>query len=249
MKHTPWKLSSHILCADCPLRQHTVCANCGPAELEKLDAIKTYITYQSGETIVRAGDKVEFLGSVMHGVATVSQNLIDGRRQIIRLLLPTDFLGFLKREVSLFDVVAISEVTICQLAKPQFEAMAQSSPALEHRLLETALEGLDAAREWMLVLGRKLAREKVARLLVILARYDAAQYGHNPADGLIFPVLLRRGSIADYLGLTSETVSRQFTALKNDGVIVFDDLDYVCVPYFSTLLEEARDDSDDGIIS
>lgn len=231
------------------MREHTVCANCGPSELEKLDAIKTIITFQAGQTIVHAGDKVEFFGSVMRGVAALSRNLIDGRRQMVGLLLPSDFIGRLRQEVSPFDVEAVSEVTICQFPKPQFEALVLSSPALERCLLEVALDELDAAREWMLILGLKTAREKVSSLLVILAHHDAAQYGHSPADGLFFPALLTRADMADYLGLTLETVSRQFSALKNDGIIVLDDSQHICVPDFEMLMVETGDDSDGGIIS
>ena len=252
MKHAPWKSPSlipHIRCKDCPVHQHTVCADCRPSELEKLDAIKTIITFQAGQTIVHAGDKVEFFGSVMRGVAALSRNLIDGRRQMVGLLLPSDFIGRLWQEVSPFDVEAVSEVMICQFPKPQFEALVLSSPALERRLLEVALDELDAAREWMLLLGRKTAREKVSSLLVVIARYDAAMNEHNPADGLFFPVLLKRESMAEYLGLTIETVSRQFSALKNDGIIVLDDSQHICVPDFAMLLNEAGDDSDGGIIS
>lgn len=252
MKHAPWKFPSHTLqtrCTDCPIRHRTVCGDCGPSELEKLDAIKTYKTYQSGETIIRAGDKVEFLGSVMRGVATISQDLIDGRRQILKLLLPSDFIGLLNREVSPFDVVAMSEVTICQLPKLKFEALVLSSPTLERRLLKITLDELDAAREWMLLLGRKKTREKVSSLLVILAYHDAVHNGHSPADGLFFPVLLKREAMADYLGLSMETVSRQLSSLKNDGIIVLDDSQHICVPDFAVLLNETGDDSDGGIMS
>ena len=231
------------------MRQRTVCADCGPSELEELDAIKTYKTYQAGQAIVRAGDKVEHLGSIMRGVAALSRNLIDGRHQIVGLLLPSDFIGRFGQEVSPFDVVAVSEVTICQFSKSQFEALVLAIPALEHRLFEMTMDELDTAREWMLILGRKSAREKVSSLLVILAHHDAMQYGHNPADGLFFPVLLTREVMADYLGLTIETVSRQFSALKNDGIIILDDSQHICVPDFAMLLGETGDDSDGSIIS
>jgi len=217
--------------------------------LEKLDALKTYKTFQAGQTIVHAGDRVEFVGSVMRGVAALSKNLIDGRRQIVGLLLPSDFIGSLNQKISPFDVEAISEVTICQFPKSRFEALVLSSPELKRGLLEVALDELDTAREWMLLLGRKTAREKISSLLVILAHHDAAQYGHNPADGLFFPVLLPRADMADYLGLSFETVSRQISALKNDGIIVLDDLQHIRVPDFAMLLNEAGDDSDGGIIS
>jgi len=230
------------------VRKHTVCAVCGPSELEKLDALKTYKTFQAGQTIVYAGEQVEFVGFVMRGVAALSKILIDGRHQWVGLLLPSDSVGRLNQENSPFNVEAISEVTICQFPKSQFEALVLSSPALKRRMLEVALDELDAAREWMLLLGRKTTREKVSSLLVILAHHDARQHGYSPADGLFFPILLKRKDMADYLGLTIETVSRQFSSLKNDGVIVLEDSRHISVPDFAVLLNEAGDDSDGGII-
>ena len=81
------------------------------------------------------------------------------------------------------------------------------------------LDELDAAREWMLLLGRKTAREKIASLLAIIARRDAALQPAAEPGVLVFDLPLTREQMADYLGLTLETVSRQMSALKKDGVI------------------------------
>ena len=77
------------------------------------------------------------------------------------------------------------------------------------------LDELDAAREWMLLLGRKTAREKIASLLAIIARRDAALKPAAAKGGRwSFDLPLTREEMADYLGLTLETVSRQMSALK-----------------------------------
>jgi CRP/FNR family transcriptional regulator, anaerobic regulatory protein len=251
LKSSPWKLFSptlNVQCSDCPVRQHTVCADCGPSELEKLDVLKRYKTFQAGQTIVRAGAKVEFLGSIMRGVAALSRGLNDGRRQMVGLLLPSHFIGRIKQDVSPFDIEAVDEVTICQFPKPLLEALVLSSPAFERRLLKVALDELDTAREWMLLLGRKTAREKVASLLVIIACHDAAQNGYGSEDRMFFPVLINRRLMANYLGLTIETVSRELSALKKDGIIVLDGYYSICVTDFQTLVYEAGDDADGGII-
>ena len=83
------------------------------------------------------------------------------------------------------------------------------------------LDELDAAREWMLLLGRKTARERIASLFVIMARRDAAWCSSAPgATGLRFPLYISREAMADYLGLTIETVSRQISPLRREGLIV-----------------------------
>jgi len=217
--------------------------------LAKLDAMKTYRTFQAGETIVLAGQEVEVLGSVVSGVATLSRTLPDGRRQMVGLLLPSDFVGRPGRRTAPYDVVAANEVMICQFIKPQFEALVSATPALERRLLDMTLDELDAAREWMLLLGRKTAREKIASLLVIIARRDAAMNSKIIGDGLRFALPLTREAMSDYLGLTIETVSRQISALKRSEIIVLEDSRHVRVPDFVARLDEAGDDSDGGFIS
>jgi CRP/FNR family transcriptional regulator len=249
MKHAPLIAQNHLRCADCPIRHKAVCAYCEPHELVKLDEMKSYRTFQAGETIVWAGEEIEVLGTVVSGVATLSRTLPDGRRQMVGLLLPSDFVGRPGRKNAPYDVVAANEVMICQFLKPKFENLVSKTPALERRLLDMTLDELDAAREWMLLLGRKTAREKIASLLVIIARRDAALNSTTVGDGLHFALPLTREAMSDYLGLTIETVSRQISALKKSGIIILEDSRHIRVPDYVALLDEAGDDSDGGYIS
>ncbi len=249
MLQAPLILQEHSRCADCPIRHRAVCAYCEPAELVKLDAIKSYKTYKAGETIAWAGEPMDVIGSVMSGVATLSRTLADGRRQMVGLLLPSDFIGRPCRPAVAFDVVAASDVTICRFNAPEFEKLVRATPALERRLLDMTLDELDAARDWMLLLGRKTAREKIASLMAILARRDANLTQQTIADGILFSLPLTREAMADYLGLTIETVSRQISALKKAGIIILEDSRHVRVPDFVALLDEAGDDSDGGMVS
>ena len=107
---------------------------------------------------------------------------------------------------------------------------------------------LDAAREWMLVLGRKTAREKIASLLSIIARRDASIGQNGSAAPIVFDLPLTREAMADYLGLTLETVSRQISALKKDEVITLEGKRHVTIPDMGRLMEEAGDDSDGGFL-
>lgn len=101
----------------------------------------------------------------------------------------------------------------------------------------------------MVVLGRKTAREKIASLLTIIARRDASLNMRSAKGVLVFELPLTREAMADYLGLTLETVSRQMSALKRDGVIELAGKRHVTVPDFSRLLDEAGDDSDGGMLA
>jgi CRP/FNR family transcriptional regulator len=235
-------------CGDCPIRHRAVCANCQPVELKALDAIKYYRSFQAGQTLIWAGDRMEFVASVVTGIATLSQVMEDGRTQTVGLLFPSDFVGRPGRDLAPYNVTAITDVMMCCFRKKPFEELLQSTPNIGQRLLEMTLDELDAAREWMLLLGRKTAREKIASLLAIVARRAASLEMRAPKGKMVFDLPLTREAMADYLGLTLETVSRQMSSLKRDGVISLEGTRHVSVPDFDRLLEEAGDDTDGGFL-
>lgn len=207
--------------------------------------MKYYRRFEAGQTLVWARDRMDFVGSIVSGIATLTQTMEDGRTQMVGLLLPSDFVGRPGRDGSAYDVVATTDLVMCCFRKKPFEIMMRETPHVAHRLLEMTLDELDAAREWMLVLGRKTAREKIASLLSIIARRNATlSGGFLPADAH-FDLPLTREAMADYLGLTLETVSRQISALRRDGVIVLEGKRRVRVPDLTRLQEEAGDDEPD----
>src|SRR6056297_3078856 len=236
-------------CGDCPIRHRAVCARCEADELERLDQIKYYRNFEAGQTVIWAGDKMDFVGSVVSGIATLTQAMEDGRTQMVGLLLPSDFVGRPGRITAAYDVVATTDLVMCCFRKQPFEDMLNRTPHIAQRLLEMTLDELDAAREWMLVLGRKTAREKIASLLSIIARRDATLNMRNGTSGqIVFDLPLTREAMADYLGLTLETVSRQISALKRDGVIELEGKRHVTVPDMARLMDEAGDDADGGML-
>jgi CRP/FNR family transcriptional regulator len=235
---------AHTSCGDCPIRHRAVCARCETDELSELDRMKFYRTFAAGRPIVWAGDRLDFVGSVVTGIASLNQTLEDGRRQTVGLLFPSDFLGRPGRDRVSYDVTAVSEVTLCCFRRGPFEEMMMRMPHISGRLLEMTLDELDAARDWMLILGRKTAREKIASLLAIIARRDAGLKLTPPADGARFDLPMTREAMADYLGLTLETVSRQMSGLRRDNVIRLEGARGVTVPRFARLLEETGGDGE-----
>ena len=238
----------HQECGDCPIRHRAVCARCESDELARLEQIKYYRSYQSGQTIIWSGDRMDFVASVVTGIATLTQTMEDGRRQMVGLLLPSDFVGRPGRNSAAYDVTATTDVVMCCFRKRPFEEMMSQTPHIAHRLLEMTLDELDAAREWMLLLGRKTAREKIASLVAIIARRDASVSLRRSKGEMVVDLPLTREEMADYLGLTLETVSRQISALKRDGVISLEGKRHVTIPDFDRLLEEAGDDTDGGLL-
>ncbi len=236
-------------CSECPIRHRAVCARCEGDELERLEEIKYYRNFEAGQTITWSGDKMDFVASVVSGIATLTQTMEDGRTQMVGLLLPSDFVGRPGRDGAAYDVVATTDVVMCCFRKKPFEQLMEQTPHIAHRLLEMTLDELDAAREWMLVLGRKTAREKIASLLSIIARRDAVLHMADTDGPVVFDLPLTREAMSDYLGLTLETVSRQISALKKDGVIALEGKRRITIPDVGRLMEEAGDDSDGGMLA
>lgn len=235
-------------CASCPIRHRAVCARCDEDELAQLNAIKFYKTYAAGQTIAMRGDALDIVASVVAGTATLERVIEDGRTQMVGLLLPSDFIGRPGRGTLQYDVTAVSEVTLCCFQRKPFEALLVDVPNLQKRLLEMALDELDAARDWMLLLGRKTAREKIASLLMLIAKRTVHPDGKVMGDLTRLELPISRETMANFLGLTIETVSRQFTGLRKDGVIELDGTRIVRIPDLEGLLFETGDDSDGGTL-
>jgi len=175
--------------------------------------MKFYRSYPAGKQVAWRGDELSIVASVVRGVASLSTQMEDGRKQMVGLLLPSDFYGRPGRQRALFDRTAATDLLLCCFHRKPFEAMMIATPHVGQRLLSMTLDELDSARDWMVLLGRKQARERIASLLSLLARRAAPH-----PDGLI-DLPLTREAIADYLGLTFETVSRHFSHLRRDGII------------------------------
>jgi len=195
------------------------------------------------------GEKTDFLGSVLEGCVSLSRIMADGRRQMVGLLFPSDFIGRPMRPEAPFDAIAVSEVRLCIFSRSRFESLLHDTPALEQRLLEMTLDELDSAREWMVLLGRKTAKEKIASFFAIAARRLAAVRQVALEDGVSLDLPLTREDMADYLGLTIETVSRQISVLKKEKLIIMRDARHLTIPNYNALLEVAGDDSDGGMIA
>ncbi|MGE0254876.1 MAG: cyclic nucleotide-binding domain-containing protein [Alphaproteobacteria bacterium] len=168
-----------------------------------------------GTDIFGEGEPAGALYNLTGGTVKLYKLLPDGRRQITGFLFPGDFLGLAMNEAYAHTAEAVGDVTLCRFPRGRFEGLLERLPRLEHRLLEMASNELAQAQDQMLLLGRKTATEKIASFLLLLSRRQAAR--GEPASPVRLP--MGRADIADYLGLTVETVSRCFTALKTGGPI------------------------------
>jgi CRP/FNR family transcriptional regulator len=225
----PSKPALPTRCASCRIRSIGLCSALSAEERSRLSGMATHRAFAAGQTIRMEGEPISFYGNVIDGVAKKVKSTADGRQQIVGLLFGGDLLDQMFFDHAPYTIEAVSELSLCSYPKSGFEAMVRDDPSLEHRLLHQVTKELNEAQEWMLLLGRKTARERVASFLLMLARRGAklnCPHGEggdaptaNPAPDSIVVIPVSRSVMADYLGLTTETVCRQMTNLRHDSII------------------------------
>ncbi|MCQ0972218.1 Crp/Fnr family transcriptional regulator [Paracoccus sp. TK19116] len=205
-----------VLCRACEARHRGICGALNAAELLRLGRTSSRHEFEAGTTLMAAGEHGQHCSNILSGVVKLSKILPDGRQQVVELQFAPDFVGRPFGDESDVLVEAATDVRLCSFPREMIVTMMEGSSALENRMHRQALRQLDEAREWMMILGRKSAPEKVASFLLMLARHIRPQL-----DGYatFFDLPLARSDIADFLGLTTETVSRHMTKLRKEGII------------------------------
>ncbi|WP_340163209.1 Crp/Fnr family transcriptional regulator [Mesorhizobium sp. NZP2298] len=217
-----------VLCVSCEARHRGICGALNPDQLVALSKSTKRHKAETGKELMSDTGSVDRFSNVLSGVVKLTKTLSDGRQQIVGLQFAPDFLGRPFQAESTLTAEAATNVELCSFPRQTLERMMKEHPDLEHRLLEQKLRELDQARDWMVALGRKTAAEKIASFLLMIARNIDPTAGpeHRAAA---FDLPLSRAEIADFLGLTIETVSRQLTRLRGDNVIRIDNNRHIVV--------------------
>jgi CRP/FNR family transcriptional regulator len=226
-----------VLCASCEARHRGLCGALEPQQLVTLARTSVKHVAHEGSELVGDAERIESYSNVLSGVVKLTKTMADGRQQIVGLQFAPDFLGRPFKSESDVTAEAATNVSLCSFPRAAVERMMREQPELEHRLLQQTLRELGEAREWMLMLGRKTAAEKVASFLVLIAR-NADPAAPPDRRKATFELPLTRADIADFLGLTIETVSRQLTKLRTEGLIRIENNRHVIVENMARL--EAR---------
>jgi len=205
-------------CRNCPARSKSVCAGAAIDELDRLAGLVSPQQLMAGETLIHEGDEASHVFTVTAGSMKIYKLLPDGRRQVTGFLFQGDFLGLAFDGSYTYSAEALTDTTLCRFARRQFENFVDDHQAMERRLRAMASNELAAAQDQMVLLGRKTALERVASFLLGLIRRQE-RLGR---DGKAIRLTMTRNDIADYLGLTTETVSRTLTGLRSQGVIELD---------------------------
>jgi CRP/FNR family transcriptional regulator, anaerobic regulatory protein len=211
-------------------------AVCGVLTREQtpcLAAIARGAQLDAGETLFYEDDPAAEVFTVTSGMLKLSKLLPDGRRQITGFLTPGDYLGLAFAARYVYSAEAVTPVRICRFSRQAFLGLLEQFPALEKALFGRAATELAAAQQQMLLLGRKTARERVASFFLQLAERQ------GPDDGTLVDLPMTRTDIADYLGLTIETVSRNIAGLRKAGLIALPDLHHLRILHRRRLATES----------
>ncbi|MEO0744669.1 MAG: helix-turn-helix domain-containing protein [Pseudomonadota bacterium] len=188
----------------------------------------------TGQHLYREGDPVERLYQVVSGVVRLTRMLEDGRRQVIAFGYPGDIIGFPADGCHHTDCDALVDATLRSYRRAALDH-GDGDPELHLALLQAALREISAMQDHVMMLGQKSAAERVASFLNVVTR----RYGTDLGTCRQIELPMCRNDIADFLGLTTETVSRAFTSLRKAGVIALDGAQTIAVLEPDTLEELA----------
>jgi len=211
-------------CRDCPLRKNGFCASLSPAELARLHPHLIRKRLQPGDRIISQGVANAHYYHVVSGTAKLSAVLEGGTEQILGLRFAGDFLGQRFAPEAGFTAEAATEVELCKVPRTALDALADANTHVGHLMHRQVVAELEETRAWVLAIAQRDARQRVAGLLHRIARRQPSEHA-----GARFALPLSRAEIGNYLGLTVETISRQLTALRRDGLIAIERKTHVTV--------------------
>jgi len=188
---------------------------------EPLRAAGTVVQIAEGREIFAEGDGTDVFYKVVSGVVRVCKFLADGRRQIAAFQVAGDVFGIelgLEREMS---AEAVSDCTLVVYRRRSVEQLASRDETISRQMFQFAMQNLAQATGHSLLLARRGAAEKVAAFLL--------DWQFRSGEKNVIHLAMTRQEIADYLGLTIETVSRSLTQFERDGVIALRNIRDVCI--------------------
>lgn len=206
-----------------------------------LERLGTKLHFGRGQTIFNEGDPALFLYRIASGAVRLCKHTAGGRRQIADFALAGEFFGFVRVSEHMLTAEAITNVTLLSYPLQQVERLGEEIPAIRRRLLGFLSERLLGMQDHLVMLGRQTAMERVASFLLVLLE----RRGEARRTAIEIP--MSRLDIADYLGLTLETVSRTLAELKHACIIDLDGPHLAVVRDVDALHSMAEGDDGQGL--
>ncbi|HJP67984.1 MAG TPA: helix-turn-helix domain-containing protein [Sphingomicrobium sp.] len=198
-------------CQGCEARGRAVCGVLGCDNLAEFKKLGVTLRLSAGQTLFREGDPASRVFTLTVGSLKLYKVLPDGRRHIVGFMYPGEFLGISIDDEHAFTAEMIEDSQLCSFPRGRFAAFLADHPAMEHELYRMAAHELSAAQQQLVLVGRKTAAERLATFLLLLVERAEHICGHQTAT---ISLPMSRADIADYLGLTKETVSRILSTFR-----------------------------------
>ena len=181
--------------------------------LSALQAIGTVAHFSRNTTIFSDGDEARYSYRIVSGTVRLCKLMMDGRRQIAEFLTSGDIFGFEWLDTHALTAEALTDVVVVRYARTRLDRLGEERGDVQRSLMAVLSRDLWAAQNHLVMLGRQTAKERVVSFLLALAER------HGPGNGGTLDVPMGRQDIADYLGLTIETVCRAISELKRARLI------------------------------
>lgn len=207
-------------CESCAINNRSICRAASEEAVGELCRMSNIRRFGKGQVIVAQGDEATLVGNVVSGIVKLTNISLSGQQQIVGLLFSSDFFGRAFSECSRFSYEAATDVTLCCLDRHAFERFLGRYPEIEHELLISVLDELDATREWATLTSCHTTMERVATFLFVLSKRSAGNSCGDCRPGRpVISLPIGRRDIAAYLGTTPETLSRNIQTLVRKKVI------------------------------
>jgi CRP/FNR family transcriptional regulator len=202
-------------CAQCSVRLIAFCGILEDKDILQLETISKNKNIPKGNSIFLQGDEVKTFYNIKQGSVKIYKLSHDGRKQIVGFMYPGDFLGMSDQDLFTYNAEALEDTKLCQFNKTVLENFFLKFPMVESKILNLVNHELAAAQDQIFLLGKYSAKERLLQFFLnISSQREKLGWGGNPIR-----LSMPRSDIANYLGLTIETVSRTLSELKNDQII------------------------------
>ncbi len=210
---------------NCDRCNHQVCARRVPIfsllnseEINKIVNLIIHKEYIKGELIVMEGERLENLVIINQGQTKAFKNSQEGKEQILYIFSEGDFFGessLLREQEAAFYVEALEDTKICMIQKKEFRMLIKEYPEIGLKIIDELSNRIDRLEHTIQNMGSKNVDIRIYAVLIEFAN----KYGKEYKEGVEFDLPLSREGIANYIGLTRETVSRKLNLLQEEGII------------------------------
>lgn len=216
------KGTEHFSCEQCTGKY---CAKKAPIfsvlDNEQLSDVMSMILrrkYKKGQVIFFEGDVSDKFYIINSGKIKIFKYTKEGKEQILYILSEGDFIGYrslLKKGKIDFNAEALEDVSVCILTKDDFDNIVKKTPDISLKILESLHDRLVSLENLVQTLSTKDIEVRIASIL----RGFARDFGTEEPEGIVINLPLSREEMANYIGVTRETMSRKLTAMEEEGVI------------------------------